>query len=214
MELASYDCILDKGLMSTLLQAEQQEEEKMLALSTTTSTQQQQQDNDDYVLTESIDGNNDTADKDGTKGSDVVQRTRLPTASDNAMPTPSIPSNNSDTVDAEDGDATVRLRASTKLLYEATKRIREHGIYIVQSSPPLTETMKVYLTKLGDELGLQWEFDLDGISSVASSDSTDTETDITTNNTNDNTNNNSAVSVARKYYVEELPTVGKLSRSI
>ena len=102
MELASYDCILDKGLMSTLLQAEQQEEKD-------------KQDNHDYVLTESIDGNNDTADKDGNTGSDVVQLTHLPTTSNNAMPTPSIPSNNSDTIDAEDGDDTVLLRASTKL---------------------------------------------------------------------------------------------------
>mmetsp|Transcript_21697 Transcript_21697/g.34038 ORF Transcript_21697/g.34038 Transcript_21697/m.34038 type:complete len:346 (-) Transcript_21697:140-1177(-) len=50
-----------------------------------------------------------------------------------------------------------------RLLYEATKRIRESGIYVANTQPMSFET-KEYLTKLGEYLGLQWEFDLDGIS--------------------------------------------------
>ena len=50
-----------------------------------------------------------------------------------------------------------------RLLYEATKRIREQGIYVANTAPMSIET-KEYLSKLGEYLGLQWEFDLDGIS--------------------------------------------------
>eukprot|EP00984_Skeletonema_dohrnii_P024875 scaffold14018_cov105-Skeletonema_dohrnii-CCMP3373.AAC.1 len=50
-----------------------------------------------------------------------------------------------------------------RLLYEATKRIRESGVYVANTSPMSLET-KEYLSKLGEYLGLQWEFDLDGIS--------------------------------------------------
>lgn len=50
-----------------------------------------------------------------------------------------------------------------RLLYEATKRIRESGVYVANTAPMSLET-KEYLSKLGEYLGLQWEFDLDGIS--------------------------------------------------
>ena len=50
-----------------------------------------------------------------------------------------------------------------RLLYEATRRIRECGIYVA-NTPPMSSETKEYLNKLGEYLGLQWEFDLDGIS--------------------------------------------------
>lgn len=75
-----------------------------------------------------------------------------------------------------------------RLLWEATKRIRENGIYVA-NTPPLSSEMKEYLTVLGKWLGLQWEFDLDGIS----------DTDI-------------SVNVARKYWDGELPSFGKLAK--
>jgi hypothetical protein len=69
-----------------------------------------------------------------------------------------------------------------RLLFEATKRIREMGIYVANTSPMSTET-KEYLLLLGDIIGLQWEFDLDGIS-----------------------NENTSVNVARKFGT--CPTIG------
>mmetsp|Transcript_30172 Transcript_30172/g.60610 ORF Transcript_30172/g.60610 Transcript_30172/m.60610 type:complete len:328 (+) Transcript_30172:66-1049(+) len=69
-----------------------------------------------------------------------------------------------------------------RLLYEATKRIRESGVYVANTSPMSLET-KEYLSKLGEYLGLQWEFDLDGIS-----------------------DDNLSVSVARKF--GSCPTIG------
>ena len=42
-----------------------------------------------------------------------------------------------------------------RLLWEATKRIKDMGIYTM-STPPLSESTKYYLTKLGGILGLQW----------------------------------------------------------
>lgn len=69
-----------------------------------------------------------------------------------------------------------------RLLYEATKRIREQGIYVANTAPMSIET-KEYLIKLGEYLGLQWEFDLDGIS-----------------------DDNLSVSVARKF--GSCPTIG------
>ena len=69
-----------------------------------------------------------------------------------------------------------------RLLYEATKRIREMGVYVANTAPMSLET-KEYLSKLGEYLGLQWEFDLDGIS-----------------------DDNLSVSVARKF--GSCPTIG------
>jgi len=74
------------------------------------------------------------------------------------------------------------------LLLEATRHIREHGVYIVVTQQEFDEEMKEYLVNVGALLGMQWKFDLDGIS----------DEDV-------------SVSVARKYFTGELPTVGKLA---
>jgi len=70
-----------------------------------------------------------------------------------------------------------------RLLLEATKRIKEMGIYVA-STPPLSGETKEYLTEVGQLLGLQWVFDMDGIS-----------------------DSNVSVNVARysKYLKDELP---------
>jgi len=77
-----------------------------------------------------------------------------------------------------------------RLLYEATKRIREMGIYVA-NTPPMSEETKEYLNNLGQLLGLQWEFTLDGIS-----------------------DEKKTVSVARKF--GSVPTIGwqKMARLI
>ncbi|EJK51407.1 hypothetical protein THAOC_29419, partial [Thalassiosira oceanica] len=68
-----------------------------------------------------------------------------------------------------------------RLLYQATRRLRDCGIYVA-STPPLSQKAKEYLTRAGERLGLQWVFDLDGIS-----------------------DDKASVSVARKYFKDELP---------
>lgn len=68
-----------------------------------------------------------------------------------------------------------------RLLYEATKRLRDMGIYVA-TTPPLSARTKECLMEMGESFGLQWEFDLDGIS-----------------------DENQVVSVARKHYAGELP---------
>lgn len=78
----------------------------------------------------------------------------------------------------------------TRLLLEATRRIREHGVYIVLTRQPFDDSMKLYLESVSELLGLQWHFDLDGISDETVS-----------------------VSVARKFFKGELPSFGKLSRA-
>lgn len=74
------------------------------------------------------------------------------------------------------------------LLLEATRHLREHGVYIVVTRHQLSNDVKEYLDQVGALLGMQWRFDLDGIS-----------------------NNDVTVSFARKYFRGELPTVGKLA---
>ena len=59
----------------------------------------------------------------------------------------------------------------------------------MQTNGPLSEQSKDYLLRMGDLLGLQWQFELDGIS-----------------------DDNICVNVARKYFKEELPTIGKLAK--
>lgn len=68
-----------------------------------------------------------------------------------------------------------------RLLYQATRRISDGGIYVA-NTPPLSSRTREYLKELGLLLGLQWEFHLDGIS-----------------------DEDSSVSVARKYFKDELP---------
>ena len=78
------------------------------------------------------------------------------------------------------------------LLLEATRRIREHGVYVLITRPgALSSTMKEFLVDMGIVLGLQWRFDLDGIS--------DDEINVT---------------VARRYFTGELPPVGRLAARI
>lgn len=81
-----------------------------------------------------------------------------------------------------DGNSNKNKQEMTRLLYEATKRIREMGIYVA-NTPPMSDGTKDYLRNLGQLLGLQWEFDLDGIS-----------------------DDNLTVSVARKF--GSCPTIG------
>jgi hypothetical protein len=50
-----------------------------------------------------------------------------------------------------------------RLLFEASKRIREMGIYVA-NTPPMSCESKEYLQYIGELFGMQWEFDLDGIS--------------------------------------------------
>lgn len=69
-----------------------------------------------------------------------------------------------------------------RLLYASTKRLRECGVYVTNTAPMSNET-KEFLSQLGEYLGLQWEFDLDGIS-----------------------DENVSVSVARKF--GSCPTIG------
>jgi hypothetical protein len=70
------------------------------------------------------------------------------------------------------------------LMHEASRAIREHGIYVVVTDHVLPEHAKEYLTAIGDKVGMMWNFDLDGISSDEKGIS---------------------VSVARKYFTGELP---------
>lgn len=85
--------------------------------------------------------------------------------------------------DNEDGNNNYKNKIDmARLLFEATKRIRECGVYVANTAPISLET-KEYLIQLGDYLGLQWEFDLDGIS-----------------------DDNLSVSVARKF--GSCPTIG------
>jgi hypothetical protein len=85
-------------------------------------------------------------------------------------------------------DELMLLQQPTTLLLEATRQIREHGVYIALTRQPWDTSSKQYLQNMGDLLGLQWQFDLDGIS----------DNDVT-------------VSVARKYFSGELPSIGKLT---
>jgi len=68
-----------------------------------------------------------------------------------------------------------------RLLYQATRRISDGGIYVA-NTPPLSTRTQEYLKELGLMFGLQWVFHLDGIS-----------------------DEDSCVSVARKYFKDELP---------
>jgi hypothetical protein len=80
------------------------------------------------------------------------------------------------------------------LMQEASRAIKEHGIYVVVTDQILPENAKKDLTAIGATVGMMWNFDLDGISSDEKGIS---------------------VSVARKYFAGELPSFGQhLSTSI
>jgi hypothetical protein len=89
------------------------------------------------------------------------------------------------------GSSFVSMDAVGQLFLEATRRIKEHGVYVVVTkNGMLSADVQDYLVSAGELLGMEWKFDLDGIS--------DDET---------------SVSVARKYFSDELPTVGRLARA-
>lgn len=73
------------------------------------------------------------------------------------------------------------------LCIKASLAIREHGIYVFVTGR-LSELMKAQLQEIGQSVGLDWQFDLDGIS----------DKDV-------------SVSVARKYCTDAMPSVGKLA---
>jgi hypothetical protein len=75
------------------------------------------------------------------------------------------------------------------LMQEASRVIREHGIYVVVTDQILPDHAKEYLMAIGETVGMMWNFDLDGISS--------NEKGI-------------SVSVARKYFTGELSSFGHL----
>ncbi len=75
-----------------------------------------------------------------------------------------------------------------ELLLEAAMALREHGIYVLVSRT-LSDQTKGLLRKLSIEAGLEWEFELDGISDEVSQ-----------------------VSVARRFCTGKMPVMGKLSR--
>ncbi|KAG7357585.1 hypothetical protein IV203_002273 [Nitzschia inconspicua] len=75
-----------------------------------------------------------------------------------------------------------------ELLLEAAVALREHGIYVLVTQRLSNET-KGLLEKMSIEAGLEWSFELDGIS-----------------------NDGSQVSVARRFNTGKMPKIGKLSR--
>ena len=76
------------------------------------------------------------------------------------------------------------------LMREASRAIQEHGIYVAVTDCLVPPHAKEYLLAMGEAVGMEWQFDLDGLSS-------------------DGIN----VSVARKYFTGELPSFGKLART-
>lgn len=79
--------------------------------------------------------------------------------------------------------------AVRELLEEAAIAIREYGIYVLVTKGILTKETRTLLEDCGDKVGMEWEFELDGIS-----------------------NNIEVVSVARRFCAGEMPKVGRLSR--
>ena len=83
------------------------------------------------------------------------------------------------------GDASVATVQD--LLHEATAALREHGIYVVTTQQALSPEQKLQLERCSP--GLEWQFDLDGIS-----------------------DQQTVVSVGRRYCTDSMPSVGRLSR--
>ena len=75
-----------------------------------------------------------------------------------------------------------------ELLLEAAVALREHGIYVLVTQN-LTDETKSLLESMSLDAGLEWEFELDGISDETSQ-----------------------VSVARRFCTGAMPKVGRLSR--
>jgi hypothetical protein len=90
----------------------------------------------------------------------------------------------------EDHGSLHLLKKLDVLVQAASHAICENGIYIMLTHQLLSTEIKEYLTTNGEILGMEWSFDLDGISS--------NEKGI-------------SVSVARKFFNGELPSVGGLA---
>jgi hypothetical protein len=63
------------------------------------------------------------------------------------------------------------------LMQEANEAIREFGIYVAITDSPVPGQAKEYLVAMGEVMGMEWKFELDGLS-----------------------NEDVCVSVARKFY--------------
>ena len=85
----------------------------------------------------------------------------------------SIPS----TVTWHSRDGPAALLSLHSLMQEANQAIREFGIYVAITNEPVPSHAKEYLSAMGEVMGLEWTFDLDGLS-----------------------NDDYCVSVARKYF--------------
>jgi hypothetical protein len=84
---------------------------------------------------------------------------------------------------------TSNTEALEELIFEAATAIREHGIYVlVTSKSNLSQDVRKLLDELGRDVGLEWMFELDGIS-----------------------DDDRVVSVARRYCTGAMPPVGKLA---
>ena len=74
-----------------------------------------------------------------------------------------------------------------ELLLEASLALREHGIYVLNTQKISPKTIEL-LESYSQEAGLEWLFNLDGIS-----------------------DDNAQVSVARRFNTGAMPKIGKLS---
>lgn len=82
-------------------------------------------------------------------------------------------------------------QAVRDLVFEAATAIREHGIYVLVTQTGLSPATKQLLENASLEAGLEWAFELDGIS---------------------DDHQQQFVSVARRFNTGVMPKVGKLSR--
>eukprot|EP00980_Cylindrotheca_fusiformis_P009899 scaffold2190_cov72-Cylindrotheca_fusiformis.AAC.3 len=98
--------------------------------------------------------------------------------------------------------------AVQELLWDAATALREHGIYVFVSNKSLLPETKSLLEECGVMAGLEWEFELDGISSSTSS-------SVVVNAHHAEQQQSSTtevVSVARRFCNGAMPNVGRLSR--
>jgi hypothetical protein len=102
--------------------------------------------------------------------------------------------------DAQENLRKAHRKEKVNLLYtfltEASHAMREHGIYVMMTQSNLLDSeTKSFLRSAGASMGMQWEFELDGIS-TSSSDQNQSETP------------GICVSVGRKFFHEELASMG------
>eukprot|EP00980_Cylindrotheca_fusiformis_P000252 scaffold54_cov110-Cylindrotheca_fusiformis.AAC.10 len=95
-----------------------------------------------------------------------------------------------------------------ELLWDAATALREHGIYVFVSNKSLLPETKSLLEECGEMAGLEWEFELDGISSSSSSSSV-----VNAHHAEQQQSSTTeVVSVARRFCNGAMPNVGRLSR--